>query len=445
MKNILYLLKFMFLQLFADAGTLVNASTNYVNAYTGQTTDFDSGNSLSGELKTFYDTELLENARVEQYYAQFAKRQPLPRGRGRTVEWRKWNTFDRATKLQEGVIPTGQKFGMTSKTASIEQFGTFAAVTDILELHAYDPVILGATEEMGASMAETQEVLIRDGLFVNTNVMYCANINPTTGAVVSTPTSMGTMQFDLAGSNGFCKMTPDMIKRAVTKMTKDRVPKINGKYYCVIHPSVAYDLTSDPQWIEYHKYASTSQIFNGEIGELHGMRFIEDVFAPVLVGEDLASNARSLKVNKSGGYSGAITSVAFDGGTVSADALIGRKIMINGVSVTVTDNTTNTLTFASTNFGTIADDADIFPGEGAAGGAAAYASYCFGKDAFGIIDPDGGNARMIVKDKGEVGGPLEQFSTIGYKFETNGATVLYTERVLRLMSCSSYSGTDEAN
>ena len=67
MKNILNLLKFMFLQLFADAGTLVNASTNYVNAYTGQTTDFDSGNSLSGELKTFYDTELLENARVEKY------------------------------------------------------------------------------------------------------------------------------------------------------------------------------------------------------------------------------------------------------------------------------------------------------------------------------------------------------------------------------------------
>ena len=175
------------------------------------------------------------------------------------------------------------------------------------------------------------------------------------------------------------------------------------------------------------------------------MRFIEDVFAPVLVGKDLASNARSLKVNKSGGYNGAITSVTFDGGTVAADALIGRKIMINGVSVTVTDNTTNTLTFASTDFGTVADDADIFPGEGAAGGAAAYASYCFGKDAFGIIDPDGGNARMIVKDKGEVGGPLEQFSTIGYKFETNGATVLYTERVLRLMSCSTYSGTDEAN
>ena len=39
----------MNLQLFADAGTLVNATGNYVNAYTGDTTAFDATNSLSGE------------------------------------------------------------------------------------------------------------------------------------------------------------------------------------------------------------------------------------------------------------------------------------------------------------------------------------------------------------------------------------------------------------
>ena len=114
MKNILMLM--LNLQLFADAGTLVNATGNYVNAYTGDTTAFDGVNTLAGELKTFYDTELLENARVEMFYAQFAKTQALPANHGTTVEWRKWNTFAKAKQLQEGVIPTGQKFGMSSKT-----------------------------------------------------------------------------------------------------------------------------------------------------------------------------------------------------------------------------------------------------------------------------------------------------------------------------------------
>ena len=363
MKNLFMLM--LNLQLFADAGTLVNATGSYVNAYDGSTTAFDATNTMNGELKTFYDTELLENARVEMFYAQFAKKQKLPKNHGKTVEWRKWNTFAKASKLQEGVIPTGQKFGMSSKTGSIEQYGTYAAVTDILELRAYDDVILGATEEMGASAAETQETLIRDALLVNTNVLYCDNITLVTGAVVGTPTAPGEME---ASETVMSAFTPDMVAKAVTIMKKNRVPTINGKYYCVITPSVAYDLRKSEAWIEAHKYASPEEIFNGEIGELHGCRFIEDVFAPIMKGE---------YANKAGG--------------------------------------------------------------------ATYANYMFGKDGFGIIDPDGGALEMIVKDKSQVGGPLNQFSTIGYKFETNGATVLYAERVLRIMSCSSYSATDDPN
>ena len=364
MSNIF--MRLMMLQIFADAGTLVNATGNYVNASTGAVTNFDGSNSLAGELKTFYDTELLENARVEMFYEQFAKKQSLPAGKGKSVEWRKWNTFAKASQLQEGVIPTGQKFGMTVKTGSINQYGTYASVSDQLELHAYDDVILGATEEMGASAAETQETLIRDALLVNTNVLYCDNITLATGAVAGTPTSCATME---ASSTVMSLLTPDMVSRAVTKLKKDRVPTINGKYYAVIHPSVAYDLRKSDGWIEAHKYASPEQLFNGEIGELHGCRFIENVFAPILGGEDYKNKA-------------------------------------------------NTVT---------------------------YATYFFGKDAFGIIDPEGGALEMIVKDKSQIGGPLNQFSTIGYKFETNGATILYPERVLRVMSCSFFSATDEAN
>ena len=60
------------------------------------------------------------------------------------------------------------------------------------------------------------------------------------------------------------------------------------------------------------------------------------------------------------------------------------------------------------------------------------------------IEPGGGNAEIIVKNRGEIGGPLEQFSTVGYKFET-GHIVLYPERLLRVMSVSAYSAVDESN
>lgn len=43
-------------------------------------------NQLSPELKAFYDTVLLENARSEYFYAQFAKRLPLPLHRASAAE-----------------------------------------------------------------------------------------------------------------------------------------------------------------------------------------------------------------------------------------------------------------------------------------------------------------------------------------------------------------------
>ena len=363
------------LQLFADdgtyfktsGGTVVNTTQNYVNAYTGTTTAFDGTNTLNPLVKDFYDTELLENTRMGRYYAQFAKHQALPARHAGKVQWRKFNTFDKAGKLQEGVIPTGQKMGMTYVEASINQYGTYVTVSDKLELRGYDDVILAATEEMGASYNETDETLIRDFLMTGTNVIYCDNVNTgSSNAVVDTPTGPTGMG---ATAASWSLLTRKMIKKVVTKMKKDKVPKINGSYVAVIHPSVAEDVRSDPQWEEAHKYAATTEIFDGEIGKLEGVRFIENADAPVLGATAAYKNAAS------------------------------------GVT---------------------------------------YATFFFGADAYAMIDPAGGNLQMIIHDKDEAGGPLNQFSTIGYKFET-GFAFLYPERACRVMSCSSYSASDSAN
>lgn len=48
---------------------------------------------------------------------------------------------------------------------------------------------------------------------------------------------------------------------------------------------------------------------------------------------------------------------------------------------------------------------------------------------------------MILKDKSQIGGPLEQFSSVGGKFET-ATKVLYPERIVAVWSGSKYSATD---
>ena len=254
-------------QFFADAGTLVNATGNYVNAYTGTTTAFDTTNKLTPTMKTFYDTQLLENARPELIFAQLAKKQALPRNHGKSVEWRKWNTLPEAETLTEGVIPTGQKLGMSSMTQDLVQKGLYVTISDLLELHAIDNAILGATEELGASGGMSIDKMVRNEVVGGTVKQLCDKVNAATGEHTEVTVR--------SGMDTTCVLTPTEVNKAVTTLKKAHAPTINGKYVGIIHPSVVFDLRQSKEWVDVHKYAAVTELFNGEIGELHGVRFIE--------------------------------------------------------------------------------------------------------------------------------------------------------------------------
>lgn len=215
---------------------------------------------LSVTMKEYYDTELLENAREELYFNQFGKVQKLPAGNGKKVEWRKFETYaiDKPlVPLEEGVTPDGNTLKMTKVEAEITQHGDYTTVSDVLDMTAVDDIILGCTEEHGAQAGLTLDTLTRNKLMKGTNVSRI-NGKASESEIIKTDV-----------------ITPKFINQLVTKLKKNKVPKINGKYVMIIHPSVSEDLRESDGWIEAHKYAATTEIFNGEIGELHGVRFIE--------------------------------------------------------------------------------------------------------------------------------------------------------------------------
>ena len=357
---------FLNLQYFAEAGTLVNATGRYQNAYNAAdyTSFTPGGDDLSPLNKTFYDTELLDNARDQLIFAQLGRKQALPKNHGRTVEWRKWNTLGRIGALTEAVIPTGKKLGMTAITVSLAQYGDYVAISDLLITHAIDDAVLGATEELGAAAGLTNDELVRNVLMAGTNIIFARAYN-SSGVEQARPTSEAGLQSAL-GSTYTCNLTTKAINEAVTNLKKGaKMLKYSGQYYvAVVHPDVAEDLRNDPAWIDAHKYMAAEEIFNGEIGRLHGVRFVESNLAPVI---------------KSG-----------------------------------------VQTYAT------------------------YKTMFFAKDAFGVIDAEGGGMETIIKDKKEVGGPLEQFGTVGVKFEM-AAKILYQERMVTVWSGSSYSAVEESN
>ena len=406
-----------------QGGYPVANTGNYTNAYTGQETPFDGKNTMAPQIKAWYNTEALENARSNHIYAQFAKNIPLPEHHGMTVEMRKANTFGDVPRLREGVIPEGQEFGYSAVQATVYEYGAYTPLGRRLQRHAVDPVAQDAAEEMGAAGGNTQDKIARNIALSGSNVMYCDKAD-------------GTRVQSRSQLTGDCVLTPTMVNRAVTWLKKHKAPKIDGKYVAIVHPSVTYDLRETQGWINAHEYADPSAIYNGEIGELHGVRFIESDNAKVYRGSALVTEGE-LKVAQ--GVQNSL-SVPVEGGVIQPGALQGRYVLIGGVKCRVETNTADTLTL--TDPLTAEKGAGVLPGEGGADGIAVYGCIFLGKNAFGVVDVDGGNLEVIVKTPEEAGGPLNQFGTIGVYFETGGG-VLYEERLLRVECGSFYSQEDE--
>ncbi len=403
----------------------------FANPNTQTTDKATTGNDLSPTMKTFYKTSLLENARNEHYYNQFGQKQPLPKNGGNKVEWRKFDTFKKATTpLTEGVTPDGNTVNMTKIEKAIAQYGDYTTISDRLELEAVDPVIVGVTEEHGAQAGDTLEVITRNEVITGTVVEYA-------GSKTSRKTLTNS---DL--------LTATLVNKAATALKKMKAPTINGKYIAIIHPSVAFDLRESAGWIDVHKYANPTEIYNGEIGELHGVRFIEDTEQKIWKGEPLTEDAANLTVASN--VSASTTVPVAEAITADeAAALAGRPILIGTVSATIASATAGSAGNASLTTSaavTVSKDDVVYPGEGGAGNVAVYATVFFGKDAWGIIEPSAESLEVIVKQRGSAGtsDPLDQRSTVGWK-ASHAAQILYDERIVRVESGSSYGSDDEAN
>ena len=239
-----------------------------------QTTLLDG---LSVEMKTFYDMTLIDEAQASLVHDQFAQKKPIPQGSGKTIEFRKFASLPKAmTPLTEGVTPDGKSLNVTAITATVAQYGDYITQSDVLELTSIDNTIVEATKLLGRQAGLTLDTITRNVLQSGTNVTYCPKVAADGAETAVTSRS---------GLDNTCQLTVKVIQQVVAKLRAQNAPTIDGKYVAIIHPYVAYDLMRDPEWIEAHKYAKPDNLYEGEIGEVAGVRFVQTTEAKVYTGD----------------------------------------------------------------------------------------------------------------------------------------------------------------
>lgn len=341
---------------------------NLFDAVINKTTSATTGNNLSGEMKTFYSDYLIDMAEPLLVHDQFGQKHPIPKNGGKTIEFRKYDPLPKATTaLTEGVTPEGQKLNMGVTTATVAQYGGFIELSDMLLLSAIDNNLVQATKLLGSQAGRTLDTITREVLNGGTNVQYAE------GQVDSRANLCGGSTTD--SQNHY--LTVDAVRRAVRYLKVMNAPKINGYYAGIIHPDCSYDLMSDPKWVNVKTYSDPDGIYEGEIGRIEGVRFVETSEAKVFThaGKD------------------------YETGTTA--------------SGTVTPK---------------ASARDV------------YSTLILGADAYGVTEITGGGLQHIVKQLGSAGtaDPLDQRATAGWK-ATKVAERLVEAYMVRIETCSTFN------
>ena len=342
------------LQMFATAST--------------QNQNTTGASGMSAEMKTFYEKRLIDQAEPALVHDQFGDPYPIPANGGKNIEFRKYDSLPKATTpLTEGVTPDGQTMNVSTVTAEVRQYGGWVPITDTLQLTAIDNNIVQATKIIASQAGRTLDTITREVLNGGTNVQYAE------GQVDSRANLCGGSTTD--SQNHY--LTVDAVRRAVRYLKVMNAPKINGYYAGIIHPDCSYDLMSDPKWVNVKTYSDPDGIYEGEIGRIEGVRFVETSEAKVFThaGKD------------------------YETGTTA--------------SGTVTPK---------------ASARDV------------YSTLILGADAYGVTEITGGGLQHIVKQLGSAGtaDPLDQRATAGWK-ATKVAERLVEAYMVRIETCSTFN------
>ena len=245
-----------------------------INLFDGNTnTTGDAG--LSEEMKTYYSDYLIDMAEPNLVHRQFAQKHPIPKNGGKTIQFRKYSPLPAVPAdltLTEGVTPDGQKLSMSVIEATVKQYGGFVELSDMLLLTAIDNNLVQATRLLGSQAGRTMDSVTREVMNGGTNVQYAE------GQVDSRAALVG------GAESGNHYLTVNAIRRAVRALKVLNAPKIDGYYAGIIHPDCSYDLMSDPKWVNVKTYSDPEGIYEGEIGRIEGVRFVETSEAKVFTG-----------------------------------------------------------------------------------------------------------------------------------------------------------------
>jgi N4-gp56 family major capsid protein len=232
---------------------------------------------ISPRVAVYAMAEMLKRAMPHLVIEKFGQVYPIPERNSKVAKFRRYEALPLAlTPLVEGVTPTGKTLTVTDVTATLEQYGDFVTITDVVQDTHEDPVFQQAQQVLAEQAAQTIETIRFNILKAGTNVFYG---NGASRAEVNTPV-------DLTLQRKVTRSLKRQNARYITSVVKS-TPAFNTEsteagFVALCHPDVENDVRAMTGFINTKDYGTMSP-WENEIGSVEDVRYVRStIFEPWL-------------------------------------------------------------------------------------------------------------------------------------------------------------------
>lgn len=217
--------------------------------------------TLTQEMMIYLDSDFMEKALQLNPHRVGFKFKTHKQNSGKTITWVRQDipaNGTATTALTEGTTPTAIDLTDQTVSATLAQYGRHTQTSDFLNYTSIDEAATEKKDTMAVHASNVADTLARELLY--------------TGSTVQFANSRASLATIAAGDN----LTSTEIRKALRTLKKNNArPYEDGFFIGKIGPDTSYDLMGDTVWVNAHTYKDGNALYQGEIGKLFGVRFVE--------------------------------------------------------------------------------------------------------------------------------------------------------------------------
>jgi N4-gp56 family major capsid protein len=258
--------------------------------------------TLTNTIKTFYDRMLLEALDPMLVFYQFGIKKPLPTGEGMSVYWNLPRRLALGYALSQGspvLLSAGYALSTTRVSAIINQYGGFTDWSDLVGLTSITDVGEMASQRLGAQAGETIERVIVNAIqhHVSASGFNGHHIFKTSAEVTDYWGMTSTVSAGIMTVSSTNVIAVSDIRNARSKLKALNVPAYEGNdYIAIVNTETANYILGDSTFINFHQYVDkgVDNLYNGEIGRVYGVRFVETTQGPAKRGSNAGGTSSTI-------------------------------------------------------------------------------------------------------------------------------------------------------